>query len=380
MLSEKMANDAVGGNDNLTTASRAKITAATIISKTSSYLRWPHVVWALMFLFLSITWRGSNEQEYHQQHKQILLPRYSRGADFSSNANDSPMSMTLRDVLNDSERGYHLAMAPSYFGLFGYVGALAAWEDHVGRQVLTAQTIRSVAGASSGGLAAMLLGAGIPPRRAAEFFFELTFAKLADFPGFGALFRGNKLEQIIHGFLQSELPGKKCALEESLLPIALTAFDLKTMEGLILKSGSMARAARASGAYPLMFQPVIWHGDESDYLLIDGGVTDRLGLNGLDSFLRNSSSPSPSRVINLIVGDFAASGPPGPSSLPGNPEVISISIQNLPHVGPFCIEVGPKAVEASRAAMAASLDVPLYRGREDNHYELHIDASSFWSN
>jgi len=38
---------------------------------------------------------------------------------------------------------------------------------------------------------------------------------------------------------------------------------------------------------------------------------------------------------------------------------------------------GPRAVEAARRAMQASLDAPLYRGQEEGHYELHIDASHF---
>jgi hypothetical protein len=38
---------------------------------------------------------------------------------------------------------------------------------------------------------------------------------------------------------------------------------------------------------------------------------------------------------------------------------------------------GPKAVEAARRTMRASLDLPLHYGKEPGHYELHIDASSF---
>ncbi len=38
---------------------------------------------------------------------------------------------------------------------------------------------------------------------------------------------------------------------------------------------------------------------------------------------------------------------------------------------------GPRAVDAARAAMKATLDAPLFLGDEEGHYELHIDASSF---
>lgn len=38
---------------------------------------------------------------------------------------------------------------------------------------------------------------------------------------------------------------------------------------------------------------------------------------------------------------------------------------------------GPVSVEVAKRAMSASLDLPLYHGSEPNHYELHIDSTSF---
>lgn len=58
-------------------------------------------------------------------------------------------------------------------------------------------------------------------------------------------------------------------------------------------------------------------------------------------------------------------------------ELLSISIQNLPQCGPWAMESGPMAVEASRKAMAATLDMPLFKGKENGHYELKIDAAAF---
>jgi hypothetical protein len=37
---------------------------------------------------------------------------------------------TLRDILTDSTTGFHLAIAPSFFGFFGYFGMVAAWLVH----------------------------------------------------------------------------------------------------------------------------------------------------------------------------------------------------------------------------------------------------------
>lgn len=139
----------------------------------------------------------------------------------------------------------------------------------------------------------------------------------------------------------------------------------------------MARAARASATFPLLFQPVGWtapeddHGQTRDYTLIDGGITDASGVAGL-------MNRNPGRVINLKVGPFWGP-PPAPSNIPGSTEVLSISLQNLPQPSPLAMELGTTAIEAASKAMKASLDVPLYKGKEENHYELHIDASTFWS-
>lgn len=57
--------------------------------------------------------------------------------------------------------------------------------------------------------------------------------------------------------------------------------------------------------------------------------------------------------------------------------LLSISIQNLPQCGPWAMKNGPLAVAAARKALRASLDLPLYLGQEEGHYELHIDASYF---
>lgn len=226
-------------------------------------------------------------------------------------------------------------------------------------------------------MAAVLLSVGIPPRRAADFVAGMTVSRFADVPALGAVFRGNRFEAIMRDFLQAQVPGHSLQLQDAHLPVAVSAFDIQTMQGCILDTGHMARAARASATFPLLFQPVAWEdNNQNDYLLVDGGLRDWHGLRGLEPFLNTTTK---ARVINLVVGDFVGS-PPGPSLLPtaSGASVVSISIRNLPPCGPWAMANGPKAVEAASAAMLASLEVPLYRGHEENHYELHIDASSFW--
>lgn len=321
----------------------------------------------------------------------------------------APPPLTLRRVLLDATTGFHLALAPAFFGFSAYFGALAAWFDAAGGGDNTTNStdglpIRSVAGASAGAMAALLLAAGVPPTRAADFCAGITLADYADFPGFGAFFRGNKFEALVHEFLQTSaaemaLGPAVLHLRDARLPVAVTAFDVQTMRVKILTTGSVARAARASATFPGLFQPVGWDdGDGRDSVLIDGGVVDTAGLLGLTHTMRPlppgrgdtgvGDSQRRERVINLCAGSFRQSPPLGPSSLPGNPEVISISLRGLPQPGPWAMRNGPLAFAAARTAMAAALDEPLERvvvqkrggtkytsdvhGEEPVHYELVI--------
>lgn len=251
-------------------------------------------------------------------------------------------------------------------------------------QVLSHPNIRSVAGASAGAMAAILLSAGIAPQHAAKFVSTLTLREFADFPGMMAVFKGHKFEDIMRSYLKSQLPpAHSLNLQDGVLPVAVTGFDLQTLRGTLIQRGNMARAARASSCVPFLFQPVGWIDVEDtttsatapkNYLFVDGGLDDLAGLKGLAAF------PSPRRrVVNMVVGNFLPKDPPPPSQMPFEDvaQVLSISIQNLPQCGPWAMENGPLAVEGAKKAMQEALNLPLYLGNEPGHYELHIDASSF---
>jgi hypothetical protein len=190
-------------------------------------------------------------------------------------------------------------------------------------------------------------------------------------------------------------------LEDAVLPVAVSGFDLQTFEGKILHRGSMARAARASATFPLLFQPVGWKSREKekeDYTLIDGGIGDVNGWKGLAKFVHRHGRKSRQRVVHIQMASslLAPSGPSdfikathaalestGDKHLQQHDlevEIISISLGKLPQCGPWALEKGPVAVEAARQAMIAALDTPLLKryGSEDNHYEIEIDTSSFW--
>eukprot|EP00563_Minutocellus_polymorphus_P008228 CAMPEP_0181027036 /NCGR_PEP_ID=MMETSP1070-20121207/3956_1 /TAXON_ID=265543 /ORGANISM="Minutocellus polymorphus, Strain NH13" /LENGTH=863 /DNA_ID=CAMNT_0023104263 /DNA_START=403 /DNA_END=2994 /DNA_ORIENTATION=- len=329
----------------------------------------------------------------------------------------APLStMTLRQFIANDE-GFHLAMAPAFFGFYALFGALTALNEEVlpttdtddenddvengsRKKVVLPTTsnlsrypddakpnvlLKSVAGASAGAMAAVFLSAGADPRDAADSCLDLSFGEVADYGGIGAALKGHRFEAIMRDKL--EQIGTTSRFGESVLPVAVSGFDLLSMSGRLLDDGCMAKAARASATFPGLFQPVGWNDDDEkngddgarrrllpENLLIDGGIRDLFGLNGLSVLLPEQ----PKRIVNLVVGDF---GPltPGPSHMPQGikaTEVVSISLLNTPQCGPWAMENGPIAVEAARKAVSAVLDAPMHMGSEPGHYELHIDASN----
>ena len=314
------------------------------------------------------------------------------------------------------------------------------------RLSLLSSRLHCVVGSSAGAMVAILLAGGIHPRSAAEFCTNLTISQFADFPGcWGCgwgLFRGDKFEQLIQNALIMLQPppsppkverrdvrrdpadnndDKELRLEEApSCPVAVTAYCIETRQTKLLTRGNMARAARASATFPVMFQPVHWW-DEQDqrfYTLIDGGITDKDGTAALQAFVNHEDSQEKlKRVVHFKIGPFEKSfpnnnniPPPGPLDISKRycHEVLSISLQNLPCCGPWDMSLNAIAVQAAHDAMVASFDLPLFvttttttivdddnkKKKDENscnghclttpsiaryhHYELHIDASRFW--
>lgn len=342
---------------------------------------------------------------------------------------DALSDMTLRQFLSHPD-GFHLGISPSFFGYYVYFGALTAFHEavEVGEnqmllpvgldarpsedgddgnsdgEIKTELLLKSVAGASSGAMAAVLLSAGLNPRESADFASTMTVDKFWDFPGFGGIIKGDLFEEIMvdtlkqsnvaknilenngKGFTSSnQSEFESLQLEHGLVPVAVTGFDIFARQGKVMTKGCMGKAARASATFPGLFQPCLWReksGDNmhKDQYLIDGGMADMYGLVGL-SHLRTKEKNK--RILNLLAGSYSTFLPPlGPSNLPNGldaGEVVSISIEGAPQCGPWAMQNGPKAVEAARDAILNVLDAPMYRGREDGHYLLHIDASTFVS-
>lgn len=232
---------------------------------------------------------------------------------------------------------------------------------------------------------AVMLASGIQPRVAAEYVCKFDWGMVADPLGWGGLVRGNKFEEFMRMFLRESAAmdgetSEDLLLENALVPVAVSGFDLLRLRGTILSRGCAAKAARSSAGFPGLFQPVLWKEGQDDgtKLLIDGGIRDGLGLNGLGALPPPSSREL--RVINMAVGDFGFSGPNGMKDLPSDitaESLVSISIVNTPMCEPWAMANGPKAVESARKAMASMMDTPLERGTSKNHFVLRVDASKW---
>jgi Predicted esterase of the alpha-beta hydrolase superfamily len=376
-------------------------------------------------------------------HDESLLP------------GDQLSNVTLRQFLSHPD-GFHLGIAPAFFGFYVYFGALTALSEHVltesdereGRRkkillpivsdgsrcrmkrtpcmdyclpddgnATTPTTriepplLKSVAGASAGAMAAVLLAAGLNPRDSAEFASGLSVDKFWDFPGLGGILKGQLFEEImVQRLKESWTKMGKCGefdnddigtttaaaaaadaatttmqLEDGLIPVAVTAFDVFNLQNIVLTKGCMGKAARASATFPLLFQPCAWmmvdsssskeeeeiHSNDSSAsatgvkpskyrYLIDGGLWDPYGLEGL-GHLRLGEKKK--RIVNMVAGSYGIQGPRGPSKLTmidGAEQVVSISIENTPRCGPWAMKNGPRAVEAAMNAVISVLDVPMY--------------------
>lgn len=132
--------------------------------------------------------------------------------------------------------------------------------------------ITSIAGCSMGSLIAGIYACG-KLEEAKEWFktidrkriFELTDVSVS----INSLVKGQRVLDAIKEFV----PDRN--IEDLPLPVSLVASDVIHNKEVIMESGSLFEAIRASISIPMFFQPV----EKDDMLLIDGGVLNALPLN-----------------------------------------------------------------------------------------------------
>lgn len=243
---------------------------------------------------------------------------------------------TLRAWLADEP--FTLAMSAGFFGFFAHSGMLAALEDAGLRPA-------RVSGASAGALVGGLWAAGLD---APALLDELTRLRREDFwdpaLGFGLL-RGRRFRER----LESILPAKD--FSECRVPALISVYDVWSRRTEVLSHGELAPAIQASCTLPGLFHPTWYRGRP----LLDGGILDRAGLQGVSHGTRvlhhHLASRSPWRRKRS-----AALLPPKRDGL------TAVVISGLPRSGPFRLHHGRAAMELARREMSRALDEPVRDG------------------
>jgi NTE family protein len=181
-------------------------------------------------------------------------------------------------------------------------GGAARGLAHIGvLKVLEEQQIpiHCVAGTSAGSLIGSLFSAGFSWRKIKETAGNIDWGDLVSptWPTLGIV-NPAKLERTLDRMLQGR------GFEDMSIPFRAVAVDITTGEVVVLHSGSVARAVRASCSIPGIFEPTELEGR----LLVDGGLlndvpTDVVGDMGAERVIGvdlNADRLVPKRPENLI--------------------------------------------------------------------------------
>lgn len=239
---------------------------------------------------------------------------------------DAPVP-TLREWL--SERPFTLTLSSGFFGFFAHCGFVSALEA-------AGLTPTRVTGSSAGALVGGAFASGVTGARMQDRLQRLRRSEFWDpRPGLGVL-RGRRFQTLLEELLDEE------TLERCTTPIGISVYDVLARRTVVVESGDLATAIRASCAVPVMFHPV-WI-DRRPHL--DGGILDRPGLAGVPTGARALLHYLPSRTGR-------------DRGVPTRDGLVSVVVPGLEGVDPFRLDRGPPAIERTRGAVSRALDQPV---------------------
>lgn len=243
-----------------------------------------------------------------------------------------PGHQTLAEWL--SREPFALTMSSGFFGFFAHAGVLRALERNALSPV-------RVSGSSAGALVTGLWAAGMS---AEDIERELMALQREDFwdprPGLGLL-RGKRFQARLEQLLPT------CDFADCRVPLAVSVYDVISRRTVVLESGALAPALRASCTVPVLFHP-LWHQGRP---LLDGGILDRPGLAGMPAqrvLYHHLASRSPWR----------RKGSPS-LNVPEREGLCALVIAELPRVNPFRLERGRQAFRHAEQATLRALEGPL---------------------
>ncbi|NLJ40984.1 MAG: patatin family protein [Clostridiales bacterium] len=162
-----------------------------------------------------------------------------------------------------------------------------------------------IAGSSIGALVGSLYAAGISPAVMAAIAKNLDMKMYYDVavPKLGFI-KGDRLEEFVR------LLTRDMTFDQLRIPLKVTAVDLKTNSSVIISSGKVAKAVRASISIPGIFVPVI----HNEQVLVDGGLLERIPAGvvkdmgadiiiGVDVGFRGMHG-DPTNILGIILQSF----------------------------------------------------------------------------
>lgn len=144
---------------------------------------------------------------------------------------------------------------------YAHIGVLRALLEHNCQPV-------AISGCSMGGLVGAFFAAGYSPDAMEALIREAKLIKFLEVGSLGGIIGGGGLEKFLHEHLPENF-------EELSLPLAVTTVDVQKGELVILRSGKLIPALRATSALPGIFSPM----KHRERYLIDGGLLNNLPVD-----------------------------------------------------------------------------------------------------
>lgn len=240
---------------------------------------------------------------------------------------------TLREWL--SLGPFSLAMSSGFFGFFAHAGVLSVLEQE---QLTPARA----SGSSAGALVAAAHAAGLPATALADELAALDKEHFWD-PGplFGVLQGGLLRGELFRERLEALLPVR--TFDACRIPVAVSTFDVRTRRTHVIDRGELGSAIVASCAVPGLFRPVRREGR----LLLDGGIRDRPGIEGL---------PRGERVLFHHLASRSPWRRSSELAIPRREGLVALVVEGLPRSGPDDLAAGKRAMALAREAARRALD------------------------
>jgi NTE family protein len=128
--------------------------------------------------------------------------------------------------------------------------------------------IEAIAGCSIGGIVGAMIGSGHTSAEIVDLVASTRFQDVFDFGEMGGLVGGKGIDRLLRAQVRERF-------EDLTIPLKVTAVDVQRGSLVILGSGPLSPALRASGALPGILSPV----EHLDRVLIDGGLLNSLPID-----------------------------------------------------------------------------------------------------